>query len=56
MLRDRELQLTEFTASYPDEIKSTREKNRAPIFDLDSDTNYEVDSRLIDDIQEERDV
>lgn len=54
MLRDREIQLPELTSSYADDAKSIRASDTAPIFDVDSDFSHEVDPRLLDDIQEER--
>lgn len=55
MLRDRELQLPELTGTYADEVKAVRNPGQAPIFDVDDETNWNVDPRTLDDISEERD-
>ena len=55
-LRDRKLQLPELTSQYGDDTHSIRKKGRAPIFDVDSNFNHEVDSDLLDDIEEERNI
>lgn len=54
-LRDRKLQLPELTAQYTDEVKTVRKQGRAPVFDMDSPFNHEVDQDLLDDIEQERD-
>ena len=54
-LRDRKMQLIELTASYGDEVQAVRDPERAPIFDVDEETNWRVDPNLIEDIQHERD-
>ena len=56
MIRDRKLQIPEFTSSYADEVKAVRETGRAPIFDVDSENNWNVDPDLIDDIGDERKI
>lgn len=53
-IRNRMLQLPELTVSYPDDTKSVRATNVAPIFDVDKDFAHEVDPRLLDDIDRER--
>ena len=53
-IRDRKLQLPEFTATYADEVQAVRGTGQAPIFDVDSELNWGVDSRTIDDIDRER--
>lgn len=53
-IRDRRLQLPELTASYADDAKAVRASDVAPIFDVDSEFNQGVDSRLLDDIEDER--
>lgn len=50
----REIQLPEFSGAYTDEVKAVRETGQAPIFDIDGETNWEPDSRTIDDIEQER--
>jgi hypothetical protein len=54
LLRSRKLQLPEFSGAYTDEVKSVRSLGQAPIFDVDDEKNWEVDSRTIDDIEQER--
>ena len=54
MLRDRKLQIAEFTATYGDEVQAVRETGQAPIFDVDDEKNWNTDPRTIDDIDRER--
>lgn len=54
MIRSRELQLPEFGSAYADEVKAVRSQGQAPIFDVDKETNWEIDPRTIDDIEKER--
>lgn len=56
LIKERELQIPELTAAYGDDTKTVRKQGRAPIFDVDKETNFEVDSRTIDDIDKERGV
>lgn len=56
LLRERKMQLAELTASYADEVKAVRKQGQASIFDVDSEFNWETDSRTLDDIQRERDT
>ena len=56
MLRDRELQLAEFTATYGDEVKAVRDTGQAPIFDVDDEKNWNPDQRTLDDIERERNI
>lgn len=53
-LRDRQIQIPEFTAVYPEDNQATLQTGRAPIFDMDDATNYEVDPDRLDDIDRER--
>ncbi len=53
-IANREVQLPELTASYPNDAQAVRAQNRAPIFDVDSDRNHNVDPRLLEDIEDER--
>ena len=53
-LRERKLQLPELTAGFANDVQAIRKEGRAPIFDMDKPTNWEVDSRLIEDIEQER--
>lgn len=53
-LRDRKMELPEFSGAYTDEVKAVREQGQAPIFDVDSEMNWNVDPRTDDDIQQER--
>lgn len=54
LMKDRQMLIPELTAVSPVEGKSIRERNRTPIFDLDSDLNAEVDPKLLDDIARDR--
>lgn len=56
MLRDRELQLPEFSGAYTDEVKAVRDKGQAPIFDVDNEANWNPDQRTIEDIEGERNI
>ena len=56
MIKDQELELAELSAVTPSEAQSVRGQNIAPIFDVDSIFNHEVDSRELDDIADERDT
>jgi hypothetical protein len=53
-IRERKIQLPEFSGAYTDEVKSVREQGQAPIFDVDDEKNWGVDPRTIDDIERER--
>lgn len=55
LLKERELQIPELTAAYGDDAKAVQKKGRSPVFGFDKETNWETDSRLIDDIGKERD-
>lgn len=54
LLRARKLQLPEFANAYTDEVKTVRGQGQAPIFDVDAETNWNVDPRTIRDIESER--
>jgi hypothetical protein len=54
LIRERKLQIAEFTSSYADEVQAVRGEGQAPIFDVDKETNWEVDTRTLDDIERER--
>lgn len=54
LLRERKIQLAEFSGVYADEVKAVRNRGQAPIFDVDSEFNHEVDPRTLDDIDSER--
>jgi len=56
LIRERKIQITEFTAVYGDEVKAVRAEGQAPIFDVDSEFNWNTDTRTIDDIEKERDA
>jgi hypothetical protein len=53
-IRERKIQLPEFTGAYTDEVKSVRTEGQAPIFDVDDEKNWGVDPRTDQDIQRER--
>lgn len=53
-IQRREIEIPEFEAAYTDEVKAVRDQNQAPIFDVDSELNHDVDSRTIDQIDRER--
>lgn len=53
-LRDRKMQLPEFSGAYTDDVKSVRGTGQAPIFDVDDEKNWNPDPRTIDDIGDER--
>lgn len=54
LLRSRELQLPEFESAYTDETKAVRASGQAPIFDVDDETNWQVDPNTLEDIDAER--
>lgn len=56
LIRERKLQLPEFTGAYTDEVKTVRTKGQAPTFDVDDETNWQTDQRTLDDIEGERNV
>lgn len=55
-IRDRKIQLPEFSGAYTDEVKAVRSQGQAPIFDVDNETNWNPDQRTLDDINKERNV
>ena len=55
-LRERKLQLAEFSGAYADEVKAVREMGQAPIFDIDDEKNWNPDTRTLDDIDKERNI
>lgn len=54
LIRDRQIQLPEFSGAYTDEVKSVRGQGQSPIFDIDDEKNWNVDQRTLDDIDRER--
>lgn len=54
MIRERKMQIPEFSSDDADETKAVRGLGQAPIFDVDSETNWGVDPNTLDDISDER--
>ena len=53
-IADKKVQLSELTAVSPQEAKSIRESGRHPVFDVNDIKNQDVDYKLLEDIERER--